>query len=1354
MFKQIRKLSGSYLFFVLAPLFLAPTAPGYAREQNSCEVPELYLLRPTWQQTMLASRRRVESWRRDQQAALQSVKLGPWYLAGPFKTGQFTDFMLPVKYAGLNTKGHDNAGLWQKRPDLVDEKVHSLPDMEKGATYLFRTITAEKPLRFIAGLGSNDGLEFWFNGDKLASFNVARDALPDQDYAILDLRPGDNHLLLKVFNIRSACKFYFSLRHDPGKFLWRQIEKDFPQRAKSMKHDIGDIDPAAWFNSTDNVELEEKMIRSVLEKVDGVVDPVRGELASMQQAKVSPHNERWLELYCRTIRLRDDLSLLKPAKVKALRLAVKDLITSFPDRYPHGREYLSRVDEFARRLLELQWDLADNDQAARVRSELFVQEFLNFQQEALLENPLLDFDKLLLVKRGEKNLGLPQNWQGNCAMGRTGYDNEIAILSAPGPRGGLTTFFKPPAGEFVGDVDLHFDAEKMLFSMPGSSGRWQIWEINADGTGLRQVTPGPHPDVDNYDACYLPDGRIIFDSTRCFTGVPCVGGSNTVANLCIMNPDGSGIRQLCFDQDHNWCPTVLNNGRVLYTRWEYSDTPHYFTRLLFNMNPDGTGQAEYYGSNSYWPNSTFYARPLPKHPTSVVAVISGHHGVPRMGELVIFDPAKGRHEAEGAVQKIPGYGKKVDPVIMDLLVDNSWPKFLHPYPLSDKYFLVSAKPTPKSLWGVYLVDIFDNITLIKEQPGYVLFEPVPLKKTPRPPIIPDKVSPDKKDATVYLADIYAGNGMRGVPRGTVKKLRLYEFHFAYPKTGGHVNIGIEATWDVHRILGTVPVFKDGSAIFKVPANTPIAVQPLDDEGKAIQVMRSWFTAMPGETLSCVGCHEKQNSTPPTRQTIASQRRPVEITPWYGPPRGFSFKREIQPVLDKYCAACHNGQPRPDGKGIPDFTAKQENGWKNFTPSYIALHPYVRRPGLESDYHQPNPYEYHADTSELVQMLTKDHHNVRLDAQAWDRIITWIDLNVPDHGTWGEHREVRRNFRQRRLEMFAAYANREQDPEVIPAVYTVPLDPVMPQPQIEPAPKNITSPGWPFDTKQAKARQHSAAANPRKTIDLGDGIIMEMVLVPAGRFVMGSLDGPADQRPLSRVEIDRPFLMSVTEITNSQFRRFDPAHDSGFLNKLHKDHSTRGYPVNQPDQPVIRVSWNQAMAFCTWLSDKTGLEFTLPAEAQWEWACRAGSQTPFNYGDLDADFSTHANLADLAISKLTLGRFPPRVLQNPDKHRDFIPKDTRFNDGARIVADVGGYLANPWGLKDMHGNVAEWTRSKYQPYPCNESDGRNDTGCPAKRVVRGGSWRDRPHRATSAFRLAYLPHQQVFNVGLRVICRVE
>ena len=194
----------------------------------------------------------------------------------------------------------------------------------------------------------------------------------------------------------------------------------------------------------------------------------------------------------------------------------------------------------------------------------------------------------------------------------------------------------------------------------------------------------------------------------------------------------------------------------MYLRWEYTDSAHYFARVLFSMNPDGTSQTAVYRSNSYWPNGLWFARPLPGSPTKFVAIISGHHGVPRMGEMVLFDVAKGRQEDTGALQRIPGYGKPVKGIIKDTLVDDSWPKFLHPYPLSDKYFLVSCKPTPASAWGIYLVDVFDNMLLLKEEPGYALFEPLPLRKTERPPVIHDKVRLNETTATVYVHDVYAG----------------------------------------------------------------------------------------------------------------------------------------------------------------------------------------------------------------------------------------------------------------------------------------------------------------------------------------------------------------------------------------------------------------------------------------------------------------------------------------------------------------------------------------------------------------------------------------------------------------------
>jgi hypothetical protein len=251
----------------------------------------------------------------------------------------------------------------------------------------------------------------------------------------------------------------------------------------------------------------------------------------------------------------------------------------------------------------------------------------------------------------------------------------------------------------------------------------------------------------------------------------------------------------------------------------------------------------------------------------------------------------------------------------------------------------------------------------------------------------------------------------------------------------------------------VPVEADGSALFRVPAKTPLSLQPLDAEGKALQLMRSWMTAMPGETLSCGGCHEPRNATPAVKSTLALGKKPAEIRPWYGPARGFSFRGEVQPVLDRHCVGCHNGRPRDDGLAIPDLRGEQNafvvfragdpkprviRGVRAselvdkyggiFEPAYFTLRSFVRVPGLESDLHLLPPTEFHADTNELVQMLRKDHHGVMLDAEAWDRLITWIDLNAPCHGTWSEFVSISGDQRRRRRELRRLYGGIDEDGE--------------------------------------------------------------------------------------------------------------------------------------------------------------------------------------------------------------------------------------------------------------------------------------------------------------------------------------
>ncbi|MCF0233867.1 MAG: formylglycine-generating enzyme family protein, partial [Thermoguttaceae bacterium] len=331
-----------------------------------------------------------------------------------------------------------------------------------------------------------------------------------------------------------------------------------------------------------------------------------------------------------------------------------------------------------------------------------------------------------------------------------------------------------------------------------------------------------------------------------------------------------------------------------------------------------------------------------------------------------------------------------------------------------KYFLVSANRGEG--WGIWLVDTFDNMTPILTASDAAFTDPILFAPKKRPPVLSERATPDVKDATVFITDVYFGPGLQNVPRGTIKSLRLFAYHFAYPYSGHNDVVGIESSWDVKRVLGTVPVEEDGSATFRIPANLPIAIQPLDADGRAVQLMRSWLVGMRGEAVACAGCHESANDVSTSTQTLAGRREPHEIEPWRGPTRGFDFLREVQPVLDKYCIGCHDGSAETREKlgvaqsaSFPNFKdyslATVEDAEKRqigpFYKSYQALRPYVITPGPESDIHLLRPFEYHASVSPLIQQLEKGHHGVALDAEAWDRLATWIDLNAPCYGTWTE-----------------------------------------------------------------------------------------------------------------------------------------------------------------------------------------------------------------------------------------------------------------------------------------------------------------------------------------------------------------
>ena len=1151
-------------------------------------------------------------------------------------------------------------------------------------------------------------------------------------------------------------------------------------------------------------------------------------------------------------------------------------------------------------------------------------------RKAMLANPILDFGELLCIRRNIANPGsafggrqcgfLGLNAHNHWDMNRTGYDNDIVVVSNLRDTPTFRSLYRPPDTAVVRDLDLDFDASRLLFtSYRCTNNLFGVYEIELNGEMVKSppaaalnelngemvksaasqplngeeqsnnlkggeaadlkgearfnnlkaegrfnptlVSPEDgHYDIQWWDGCYLPNkDQIVLLGTGAYQFLPCEDGNMAMCVLYRIDRKTGEVRQLTYEQDSDYTPTVTHDGRIMFTRWEYSDIPHFFSRILMTMNPDGVGQLSLWGSGSWVPTFFYKARCVPGDPHLITMFGGGHHDRAEVGRMFLVDPTLARaypfrydppdrawgvvnnylriparnfpKEKTGLVQEFPGWGKDVEGDMADGYTKNQFdrgkPYFSYPYPLDARHVLATVKTSPDAPMRVCLVDVFDNITILADNPKGLLCEAMPFRPRPRPPIIPDRSVPGMKTCSVHIADIYTGKGLAGVPRGAVKKLRVFSYHFNYHKTGGHSTPGdrVESGWDIKRVLGTVDVESDGSCCFEMPANTPISLQPLDADGAALQLMRSWVTGMPGERVSCTGCHEDNRSSVRTHVTIADTKyhkgeiqkiKPVDgdgVRPW-------GFAAEMWPVVHKNCLSCH-GDEKTAPLRAPDQGGAEKKGlrfvMKTAEDAYRMLHPYVRRPGPESEIPVLTPLDYHVSTSPLVQMLRRGHHGVKLSQKEMETVYTWIDLNAPWKGKWAPPAFETDNFVvgctnqvERRKELATAYANITDDPEaeydrylalvnkrlngemvksrpsgalnglngeMVKSAASQPLNgaeqsnnlkggeaaDLKPEGRFnnlkgEARLNHLTITGWPMSANVASELQlgriDQVAPITTKTIILGEGQSMTFRLIPAGKFVMGRADGRPDEKPACVVEIAKPFWLSETEVRNDQYAVFDPEHDSGWQDMFDKDHNAPGYPACHRRMPVVRVNWNEASAFCAWLSKKTGEKASLPTEAQWEWAARAGTATLFPWGGLDDDFSPYANFADADVRNMKLGwqgkagairaRRPFRIDQNYPLHEE------RWKDDWFNLNYVGRADCNLWGLYDMHGNAAEWTRSDYAPYPYVDGDGRNAGSPEKKKSVRGGSFASRPRDGTSSCRLGYWPWQKVYDVGFRVV----
>ena len=604
--------------------------------------------------------------------------------------------------------------------------------------------------------------------------------------------------------------------------------------------------------------------------------------------------------------------------------------------------------------------------------------------------------------------------------------SSLNVLEMDGSYGKVHTLIDDPGG-MLRNPDVSYDAKRLLFAWKKSDRKddYHLYQMDLASGEVRQLTDGRA--VADYEGAYLPDGNIVFSSTRCIQTVDC--NWTEVSNLYLMDPEGRYMRRVGFDQVHTIFPTVSDDGRVLYTRWDYNDRAQIYTQPLFQMNSDGTNQREVYGGNSWFPTNIIHSRKIPGS-RKVLAVVTGHHRAAH-GKLALIDPAAGRQEGRG-VQLIAPV-RATEPIRVDkyALGGN---QFQYPYPLDEKRFLVTLSlPTPQGTLGrfnIYFIDTLGRRELLVEGnetgEGIGCRQIVPLATRQKTNVQAGKVDYRKTTGTCYVQDVYQGLALEGIPRGTVKRLRVVALVFralGLGKTkqegeGGTSNVSTpiavgNGSWDVKMVLGSATVHEDGSACFKVPARTPVYFQALDAKNHVVQTMRSWTTLMPGENQACVGCHEHKNSVPRAglAPSLAMKAGPQDLVPFYGPPRGFSFSKEIQPILDRHCVSCHAGE-----KGVPpelsgDLVAIPSMK-RSLSESYLAL---TSTQGTNGDHSHRlvnwidsmsgpamlPPYYRGSATSELITLLEEGHEDVALSREELDKIACWIDLLIPYCGDYTE-----------------------------------------------------------------------------------------------------------------------------------------------------------------------------------------------------------------------------------------------------------------------------------------------------------------------------------------------------------------
>lgn len=695
---------------------------------------------------------------------------------------------------------------------------------------------------------------------------------------------------------------------------------------------------------------------------------------------------------------------LDACPVEPLRAAIHVLLREYGDSYTNGREFLQKADLLAQEMQRIRANPPNAEIIERARQTRA--HFEELQRRALLANPLLRGHPILFVARKQYR----PDHHNTATIFQVGEINEASFEGGGALKtidfardGQVTTLLEAPEG-IIRDPDVYFDASRIVFSMrKNKNDDYHIYEINADGSGLKRLTFAER--VSDIDPLYLPDDSIVFSSTR--EPKYCMCNRHIMANLFRMEPDGANIHQIGKSTLFEGHGALMPDGRILYDRWEYVDRNFGDAQGLWTVNPDGTNHAIYWGNNTWSPGAVLDARIIPGTQRAI-CLFSSCHDRP-WGALAIIDRRLGMDNRPPVVRTWPdsaidlagpGDPAKPDQYGFDLFTQVN-PKYEDPYPLDENFFLCSRMVGRGELMGLFLIDVFGNELLLHvEEPG--CFDPMPLAPRQRPPMIPPRRTFDKTPGALYVMDVYEGTHMEGVKRGTVKYLRVVESpekrFWTSPSWNGQGQEAPAMHWHDFlnkRILGTVPVEPDGSAHFEVPADTFVYFQLLDERGMMIQSMRSGTMVQSGEQTGCIGCHEERRQAPhplPAKAPVplAVRKEPSPLTGWQGGRELFNYLRDVQPVFDRYCVECHDY-----GKKGGEKLLLCGDKTLTFNTSYNELwrKGYIKAVG-GGPAHIQQAYSWGSHASPLVKKILAGHHDIKMDAENFDRLVTWIDINAP------------------------------------------------------------------------------------------------------------------------------------------------------------------------------------------------------------------------------------------------------------------------------------------------------------------------------------------------------------------------